>query len=60
MGVKPTIKSSRDITPDDLKQHNEISLGTPSRILLLLNSFLVGDFTFEIPILDVKNGELRS
>ena len=29
MGLRPIIKSSRDVTPDDLNQHNVILLGSP-------------------------------
>jgi hypothetical protein len=49
MGVKPTIKSSRDITPDDLKQHNVILLGSPFQNIAVAQLLSVGDFTFDNP-----------
>jgi hypothetical protein len=49
MGVKPTIKSSRDITPDDLKQHNVILLGSPFQNIAVAQLVTGGDFTFENP-----------
>ena len=47
MGLKATIKSSRDITPDDLKQHNVILLGSPFQNIAVAQLFTRGDFTFE-------------
>jgi hypothetical protein len=49
MGVKPTIKSSRDITPDDLKQHNVILLGSPFQNIAVDQHLTGGDFIFENP-----------
>jgi hypothetical protein len=49
MGVKATIKPSRDITPDDLNQHNVILLGSPFQNIAVAQLLSTGDFTFENP-----------
>ncbi|WP_263354708.1 hypothetical protein [Acidicapsa acidisoli] len=49
MGIKPIIKSSRDITPDDLKQHNVILLGSPFQNIAVAQLLTTGDFTFKNP-----------
>jgi hypothetical protein len=49
MGVKPIIKSSRDITPDDLKQHNVILLGSPFQNIAVAQLLTTGDFSFRNP-----------
>jgi hypothetical protein len=49
MGVKATIKPSRDITPDDLKQHNVILLGSPFQNIAVAQLLSMGDFTFDNP-----------
>jgi hypothetical protein len=49
MGVRPTIKSSRDVTPDDLKQHNVILLGSPFQNVAVAQLLPTGDFTFQNP-----------
>jgi len=49
MGVKPIIKSSRDVTPDDLKQHNVILLGSPFQNVAVAQLLTTGDFRFENP-----------
>jgi hypothetical protein len=49
MGIKPIIKSSRDITPDDLKQHNVILLGSPFQNIAVAQLLTAGDFTFKNP-----------
>jgi hypothetical protein len=49
MGVKATIKPSRDITPDDLKQHNVILLGSPFQNIAVAQLLSKGDFTFDNP-----------
>jgi hypothetical protein len=49
MGVRPTIKSSRDITPDDLKQHNVILLGSPFQNVAVAQLLPPADFTFQNP-----------
>src|SRR5258708_35511476 len=49
MGVKATIKPSRDIIPDDLKQQNEILLGSPFQNVAVAQLLSTGDFTFENP-----------
>jgi hypothetical protein len=69
MGVKPTIKSSRDLTPDDLSLHNVILLGSPFQNVAVAQLLTAGDFVFQNPdqhheqwraqIIDVhpRNGE---
>lgn len=49
MGAKPIIKSSRDITTADLKQHNVILLGSPFQNRAVAQLPPVGDFVFENP-----------
>jgi hypothetical protein len=49
MGAKPTIKSSRDLTPDDLHQHNVILLGSPFQNVAVAQLLTVGDFVFQNP-----------
>jgi len=49
MGVKPTIKSSRDLTPDDLSQHNVILLGSPFQNVAVAQLLTAGDFVFQNP-----------
>jgi hypothetical protein len=58
MGVKATIKPSRDITPDDLKQHNVILLGSPFQNIAVAQLLSAGDFTFENP--DSRREEWRA
>ena len=49
MGVKATIKPSRDITPDDLRQHNVILLGSPFQNVAVAQLIAMGDFNFKNP-----------
>ena len=49
MGVKATIKPSRDITPDDLRQHNVILLGSPFQNVAVAQLLVMGDFNFKNP-----------
>ena len=49
LGVKPTIKSSRDLTPDDLSQHNVILLGSPFQNVAVAQLLTAGDFVFQNP-----------
>jgi hypothetical protein len=49
MGIKPTIKSSRDLTPDDLSQHNVILLGSPFQNVAVAQLLTSGDFVFQNP-----------
>ena len=58
MGVHPTIKSSRDITPDDLKQHNVILLGSPFQNIAVAQLLPAGDFTFKNP--DARHEQWRA
>lgn len=46
MGVEPIVKSSRDITPDDLSQHNVILLGSPFQNPAVEQLLTSGDFSF--------------
>jgi hypothetical protein len=49
MGIKPIIKSSRDLTPDDLNQHNVILLGSPFQNVAVAQLLTSGDFVFQNP-----------
>lgn len=49
MGMKPIIKSSRDVTPDDLNRHNVILLGSPFQNPAVAQLMTVGDFTYSNP-----------
>ncbi len=47
--VKPTIKSSRDITMADLEQHNVILLGSPFQNVAVAQLPNIGDYVFDNP-----------
>ena len=47
MGMKPIIKPSRELTVDDLKQHNVIMLGSSTQNFAVAQLNTVGDFTFQ-------------
>lgn len=49
MGLKPTVKCSRDITTADLKQHNVILLGSPFQNTAVAQLPVKGDLVFENP-----------
>jgi len=49
MGLKPTIKTSRNITPEDLQQHTVILLGSPFQNVAVAQFLATGDFTFQNP-----------
>jgi hypothetical protein len=49
MGLKPIIKSSRDVTPDDLNKHNVILLGSPFQNAAVAQLMGAGDFSFSNP-----------
>lgn len=49
MGMKPIIKPSRELTVDDLKEHNVIMLGSSSQNFAVAQLNTVGDFTFQNP-----------
>ncbi len=49
MGVKPIMKSSRDVTPDDLNQHNVILLGSPFQNPAVAQLMATGDFSYSNP-----------
>lgn len=47
MGYKPIIKPSRELTVDDLTQHNVIMLGSSSQNIAVANFNSLGDFKFK-------------
>jgi len=47
MGYKPIVKPSREITVDDLTQHNVIMLGSPSQNIAVAQLPNLGDFSFK-------------
>ena len=47
MGYKPIIKPSRELTVDDLTQHNVIMLGSSSQNIAVAHFSSVGDFSFK-------------
>ena len=47
MGYKPIIKPSRELTVDDLKQHNVIMLGSSSQNIAVAHFSNPGDFRFK-------------
>ncbi|WP_158750707.1 hypothetical protein [Acidobacterium sp. S8] len=49
MGMKPIIKSSRDVTPEDLNQHNVILLGSPFQNAAVAQLLTAGDFRYNNP-----------
>jgi hypothetical protein len=49
MGIRPIIKPSREITPDDLKQHNVIMLGSSFQNFAVAQLSTMGDFSFKNP-----------
>jgi hypothetical protein len=49
MGLRPIIKSSRDVTPDDLNQHNVILLGSPFQNAAVAQLLAAGDFSYQNP-----------
>jgi hypothetical protein len=49
MGLKPTIKTSRNITPEDLQQHTVILLGSPFQNIAVAQLLATGDFAFQNP-----------
>lgn len=49
MGIRPIIKSSRDVTPDDLNQHNIILLGSPFQNAAVAQLLTLGDFSYSNP-----------
>ncbi len=49
MGVRPIIKSSRDVLPEDLAHHNVILLGSPFQNPAVAQLMTAGDFSFKNP-----------
>jgi hypothetical protein len=49
MGVRPIIKSSRDVLPEDFAHHNVILLGSPFQNPAVAQLMTAGDFSFENP-----------
>lgn len=58
MGLKPTIKTSRNITPEDLQQHTVILLGSPFQNIAVAQLMDLGDFRFNNP--DSRREEWRA
>jgi hypothetical protein len=50
MGATPIVKSSYDISADDLKQHNVILLGSSAENLAVAQLVPTGDFLFSGPV----------
>ncbi len=57
MGLKPVVEPGRDLTPDDMKQHNVILIGSSFQSYAVSQFNTVGDFTFVNP--DPKGGVWR-
>jgi hypothetical protein len=49
MGVRPIIKSSRDVLPEDLAHHSVILLGSPFQNPAVAQLMTAGDFRFNNP-----------
>jgi hypothetical protein len=49
MGYKPIVKPSRELTVDDLKQHNVIMLGSSAQNIAVAHFSNLGDFGFKNP-----------
>jgi hypothetical protein len=49
MGITPVIKTSRNITPEDLQQHSVVLLGSPFQNIAVGQMFAAGDFSFQNP-----------
>ena len=47
MGCKPVVKPSRELTVDDLTQHNVIMLGSSSQNIAVAHFSNLGDFSFK-------------
>ncbi|MGA2169463.1 MAG: hypothetical protein ABSG62_14735 [Terracidiphilus sp.] len=47
MGYKPIVKPSRELTVDDLTQHNVIMLGSSSQNIAVAHFSSLGDFSFK-------------
>lgn len=58
MGLSPTIKTSRNITPEDLQQHTVILLGSPFQNIAVAQLMAAGDFRFDNP--DSRREEWRA
>lgn len=49
MGIKATVKPSRDVTPDDLRQHNVILIGSSFQNVAVAQLTTAADFSFDNP-----------
>jgi hypothetical protein len=58
MGLKPTVKTSRNITPEDLQQHSVILLGSPFQNIAVGQLIASGDFSFQNP--DARKEQWRA
>lgn len=57
MELKPIVEPGKDLTPDDLKQHNVILIGSSFQSYAVQQFNTVGDFTFVNP--DPSGGDWR-
>jgi hypothetical protein len=49
MGINPIIKTSRNVTAEDLQEHSVILLGSPFQNIAVGKLFAEGDFSFDNP-----------
>lgn len=49
MGIRATVKPSRDVTPDDLRQHNVILIGSSFQNVATAQLTTAADFRFDNP-----------
>jgi hypothetical protein len=49
MGLKPDVEPGKDLTPDDLKQHNVVLLGSSFQSFAVAQLNTMGDFSFRNP-----------
>ncbi len=49
MGIKPVIEAGKDLTPDDLKQHSVILIGSSFQSYAVAQFNTMGDFSFKDP-----------
>lgn len=49
LGLRPIIEAGSNLTPEDLKQHNVILVGSSFQSYAVAQFFTTGDFTFEDP-----------
>jgi len=49
MGIRPVIEAGKDLTPDDLKQHDVILVGSSFQSFAVAQFNTMGDFSFKDP-----------